>query len=305
MSSSFGSVCVIMRSRNSSATIHHVLSALYSQDFQDFELLVVDSGSTDNTLEIVGQFPHRLIRIGQSAYFPGVVLNDAIAQTDAETLVFLNSDCVFLDPGGLRALLTALHDEAVDAVFGRQVARPEAHLWVQRDYAASFPASTPAPPWMKMSLAIAAMKRSAWERHKFYVDAWASEDQEWANWAGQHGLRIDYVPEASVMHSHNYTLRQLHGRRYVEGEADAFIYRDRAGVLRTARRTLADFARDSLYALKRLDALDVARALPRRFVYHYAYYKGHRWGERRLATGNADASQGQSTVLSRYDNDSA
>ena len=53
-------VSVIMRTKNSDWVVAQALQALHSQTFRDFELLVVDSGSTDRTLEIVAQFPARL-----------------------------------------------------------------------------------------------------------------------------------------------------------------------------------------------------------------------------------------------------
>ncbi|MDP8210917.1 MAG: glycosyltransferase family A protein, partial [Candidatus Stygibacter australis] len=84
-------VTVIMRSKNSDWVIAQALAALYSQTFQDFELLVVDSGSTDRTLEIVNQFPCRLIQIESKAYYPGSVLNMAIEQAKADIIVFQNS----------------------------------------------------------------------------------------------------------------------------------------------------------------------------------------------------------------------
>ena len=215
---------VIMRSKNAEGVIAQALAALFSQDFTDFELLVVDSGSTDGTLDIVRQYPCRLLQIEPLAYYPGAVLNNAIEQTRAELVVFQNSDAVPLIPQALGRLLAAFDDPQVDAAFARQLPRPGADPWVQRDYAASFPPGGPAPPWVTLSLPLAAMRKSAWRLHPFYTDAWASEDTEWGHWASQNGRVIRYVPEALVMHSHNYTLRQLYGRRFVEGEADAFIY---------------------------------------------------------------------------------
>jgi len=55
-------------------------------------------------------------------------------------------------------------------------------------------------------------------------DAWASEDTEWGNWAKENGYNIKYVKNAILMHSHNYSLIQIYGRKFVEGEGDVFIY---------------------------------------------------------------------------------
>jgi len=292
-------VTIIMRSKDSAWVIGQALSGLFSQARKDFELLVVDSGSQDATLDIVSRFPCRLLRIEAKAYFPGAVLNRAIREATGDVIVFQNSDVVPLTPDALERLLAPIERGEADATFARQLPRPEAHTWVRRDYAVAFPERGEAPPWMTYSLPFAAMTREAWLKHPFYEEAWGSEDTEWGHWARDHGLRVRYVPGALVMHSHNYTLKQLYGRRFIEGEADAFILRDRATVLGLARRVGASWARDALAHLQARDAAGLALSVPRRLVYHWAYLKGHAWGEERLRRGNTDASVGQQVVLRR------
>jgi rhamnosyltransferase len=298
-STSGGNITLIMRTKNSAWVVGQALSALFSQTRRDFELLVVDSGSTDATLDIVGRYPCRLLRIEAREYFPGAVLNRAIREARGGLIVFQNSDTVPLARTALDQLVAPIERGSVDATFARQLPRPEAHTWVRRDYEVAFPATGEAPPWMAYSLPFAAMTRSAWERHPFYEEAWGSEDTEWGYWARQNGLRVRYVPEALVMHSHNYTLRQLYGRRFIEGEADAFILRDRTSLARFALRTGASWARDALAHLAARDVPGLALSLPRRLVYHWAHLRGHRLGERRRHSGDRDASVGQQVVLER------
>jgi len=299
-------VTVIMRSKNSDWVIDQALAGLFSQDYTNFSLLVVDSGSTDRTLDIVAQFPAKLVCIPPENYYPGTVLNDAIAQTDTDIVVFQNSDVVPLNQHALRNLVAAFDDPEVMAAFARQAPRPEADLWVKRDYAVSFPAEGDAPPWITLSLPFAAMRRSAWEKHPFYTDAWGSEDTEWGHWAKQQGMKVKYVADAVVMHSHNYTLRQTFGRRFIEGEADAFIYRDHVSLVRgmgsAAIRALKDMAGHLAHS-KTLPAIikGIATSPARRGVEAWAYFKGHSHGERRIAAGDTDASGGQKVVLARHE----
>jgi len=301
VSSSTPMVTVIMRSKNSEGVIGQALNGLFSQDFRDFELIVVDSGSTDHTLDIVQRYSCRLIQIEAKSYYPGIVLNMAIANAKAELIVFQNSDTVPLTPLTLSHLVEAFEDSKVQAAFARQVPRPEAKTWVRFDYDRSFPPSAPTPPWITLSLPMAAMRKSAWESHPFYTDAWASEDTEWGLWAMKMGYKVQYVPKALVMHSHNYSLRQLHGRRFVEGEADAFIYGQSTTFFRVFGKILKDSIWDAADHLRSADLGSLPMILPRRFVFHYAHYKGHKWGEKRIATGNEDGAVGQAFVLSRRD----
>lgn len=294
-------VDVVMRTKNSDWVVDRALAALYSQRHRDFDLLVVDSGSTDRTLEIVRRHPHRLVEIEARQYYPGLVLNRALEQTSAPIVVFQNSDVVPLDPFALERLLAPFADPEVTATFARQLPRPEAHTWVRRDYAVAFPEHGEPPAFMTYSLPFAALRRSAWEEHPFYADAWGSEDTEWGHWARTNGRVVRYVPDSVVMHSHNYTLRQLYGRRFIEGEADAFIFGGRDSMPRVAARAIRSLIADVAVHVRALDLPGLAMAPARRAVYQWAYYQGHRHGEDRIARSDRDASVGQRVVLERHE----
>lgn len=294
-------VTVIMRTKNSDWVVHHALAALFSQTYRDFELVVIDSGSTDRTLEILADYPHRLIQIRPEEYFPGPVLNLGASHARGELLVFQNSDGVPLDAHVLARVVAAFDDPTVEAALARQLPRPEARGWVRREYAASFPDAEATAPWITLSMPFAAMRRSVWERHPFYEEAWASEDTEWGLRARRRGARIAYVRDACVMHSHDYTLRQGYGRRFVEGEADAFLHEwpGVAPVWTTLRRTVSGVARDlraDVGAPRELFP-DVAR----RVVDGLAYYRGLRHGLSRRRRGDHDPRLGQAVVLARHE----
>jgi rhamnosyltransferase len=262
--------------------------------------VVVDSGSKDGTLDIVAKYPCRLVRIAAEAYYPGAVLNEALASVESETIVFQNSDVAPLASHALDRLVAPLVDPRVVATFARQVPRPEADGWVRRDYAAAFPADGDAPPFMTYSLPFAAMRRSVWQKRPFYTDAWGSEDTEWGAWARRAGHLVRYVPGSVVMHSHNYTLTQLWGRRFIEGEADAFIHRDRETAVSALTNAVRSVVRDARTHVADRDLRGLLAAPARRAIYHWAHLAGHRLGEERLRTGSSDTSIGQRAVLTRY-----
>lgn len=293
-------VSVIMRCKNSDWVIAQALAGLFSQTFRDFELVVVDSGSTDRTLEIVRQYPCNLIEIEAKAYYPGKVLNMAIEHAQGDIIVFQNSDSVPLCEYSLERLIAAFDDPQVKGAFGRQIPRPEAVAWVRRDYELSFPVRGDAPPWITLSLPLAAICRDVWEQHRFYVDAWASEDTEWGNWARNNNHHIQYVADAIVMHSHNYNLKEIYGRRFVEGEADSFIYHNNDNIAKVLKRFAVSALRDTLYHLRQREFVEMCKIPARRLVYQWAYYKGNKLGNKRKLENNEDTSVGQQVVLKHY-----
>ena len=296
---------VIMRCKNSDWVIEQTLASLFSQSFTDFELLVVDSGSEDRTLEIVRNYPCQLIEIEPTAYVPGAVLNMAAARARGELLVFLNSDTVPLTCEALGALIAPLTgadaQPKVAATFARQIPRPEAQTWVRRDYGVAFPATAPAPSWLTFSLPFAAMRKDVWRQRPFYVDSWASEDTEWGQWALASGWQIQYVPAAAAMHSHNYTLSQIYGRRFVEGEADAFIRNEPSSVLNACRRWASSTWKDVRAAAAAADWRGMVASPLRRAVYHWAHLRGQRHGWHRKTHGDTSIATGLEVILKRHD----
>lgn len=229
-------VSILMRSKNDKAYIRDTLRMVMSQSYSDFELLNVDSGSTDGTFEIIKEFNSFAEQIPPERYNPGRVLNAMANKSKGRILVFLNSDATPQHECWLENLIAPLmNNRKIVATFGRQLARKDAHPLVQRDYLATYGKKT-APSkisswsigndsWFNLfSLANAAIKKSCWKARPFQVGIQYSEDIEWAKWARESGHEIKYVPKATVFHSHNYSFQEAWKRFYEEGKADAQIF---------------------------------------------------------------------------------
>jgi glycosyltransferase involved in cell wall biosynthesis len=87
-------VAIVLPVYNHARYVEQTLQSLYAQDFRDFEILAVDDGSTDNTLEILNRHCAR-IRIIQSEHKgPAAARNQALIQTDSEYVAFMDADDV-------------------------------------------------------------------------------------------------------------------------------------------------------------------------------------------------------------------
>ena len=275
-------ISVIIRSYNNAGVIEETLTALFAQRLQNFELINVDSGSTDGTVEIIKKFNSTPVQLPASEYKPGRVLNRAIEKSQGDYLVFLNSDATPVDIRWLETLIAPLEKPTVAATFGRQQSRGNARPGVKRDFQRAFGDGNHSK-WKRhfFSLANSAIRRGLWEAHPFSEELQFSEDVEWAFWARNAGLCVEYVPEACVVHSHNYTVPETWRRFVGEGEADAKIFpwsAWRGSFLRYALLPyFADVIRDMAFSL----SLGTVRGMVESPIYRAAEKYGRYWGFRK------------------------
>jgi len=272
------SVTIIMRSMNDIELIETTIKNILNQSFTDFELLNVDSGSTDGTFEVIKKYnPDNSYQIKPEDYVPGKVLNNAIKKCRGDIVVFNNSDCIPLNEHWLESLIAPLQNsEDIVAVFGNQVPRKNARPLVVKDNVRAFGDGKISAEWRHFfSLATSAAKKTVLEEYPFNPDIQYSEDVEWSYRIKQMGFNIQYVPEAMVEHSHNYTLKEVKKRFFNEGLADGQIYKERGDFFAMfAKPLIVETIRDSLYLLKRGALFSIPYGVVYRLIQKYSYYKG-------------------------------
>lgn len=217
-------VPVVLRARNDMPLVADTLRKLATQR-APFVLVAFDNDSTDGTREEIGKYTGHIHRVAAGTYVPGRVLNKAMAATEGEFVVFINSDCTPQNDLMLGSLLAGFTDKTVAAVFGRQIPRPGCAPLMAKDTEDTYGDGARQRYWRHcFSMAISAIRRSAWEQMPFREDIQYSEDIAWTWDARKRGHEIRYVPDAIVMHSHNYTMKQIYRRQFGEGRAEAAIF---------------------------------------------------------------------------------
>src|SRR5690349_16742200 len=104
-------VSIILRSFNEGYALKETLPALRHQAYGPWELIVVDSGSTDGSVELIRQAqPRHFIQIRPHEYNPSRVMNHGMQLAQAEFAVFINADATPQGPNWLRPLVQALQD---------------------------------------------------------------------------------------------------------------------------------------------------------------------------------------------------
>jgi len=283
-------ISIIIRAKNEMPWIKHTLRMLKLQNRQDFEVIAVDSGSTDGSYESLLDFkPEVLYRIEPEDYIPGKVLNEAIRHTRGDIIVFNNADCIPQDRSWLDNLVQPLEtgNMALAAVFANQIARPNAHPLVRKDYERAFGDGSIHNTWRHFfSLASSAVRRDLILQYPFLENIQYSEDIEWSWRMRTNGYDIQYVRSARVEHSHNYNLAGLSKRFYGEGKAESVIYQDfylqnpdqqkrDFSLLRSVMLPVfAETLRDTFYLIEQKEFLWLPIAPLNRFLQRYYAYRG-------------------------------
>jgi rhamnosyltransferase len=222
------SVSIILRSFNEAWALRETLPALAAQNFKQWDLIVIDSGSTDGSVELLRQFqPRHLIQIPHSEYNPSRVMNHGMELASSNFGIFLNADATPQGSNWLGPLVTALLDPQVAAVFGRQIPRPDCQAVFAHDYERCFGPNRESASWEHFfSMASSGIRKDIWAKRGFNERMQYSEDDEYTRWCRAQGYRVVYVPESVAMHSHNYTPAQAWKRSFGEGRAVAAVCND-------------------------------------------------------------------------------
>jgi L-ascorbate metabolism protein UlaG (beta-lactamase superfamily)/GT2 family glycosyltransferase len=216
-------VSVIVRTLNEARYLNDLLCGIEEQletDQLPYEVVLVDSGSTDGTVEIAQRHGCRILHIKREEFSFGRSLNLGCQAALGEILVMVSGHCVPVDRCWLKNLCAPLISGVTQYSYGRQVGGPTSHFSEQRIFAKYFPAESKLPQeGFYCNNANAAVLRATWEQYRFNEELTGLEDMELAQRLVNDGGAVAYVAQACVHHHHNESWQQV--RRRFEREAIA------------------------------------------------------------------------------------
>ncbi len=228
---------VALLTLNADPWLRELLDGVVRQktDFE-YEILLIDSGSTDRTLEIAAEYPEvRLHQIPNSEFGHGRTRNLAAELSKAEYMVYLTHDAVPAHDYWLTEMLRPFDlSPKVACVFGKQIPRPDCCPTVKRDIIKVFASFGPdhftmvaqANPNVTSQAAKdaigffsdvnSAVRRDLLVGEIPYRDINYAEDQAFGRDVIEAGLYKVYAPLGSVIHSHSYPPVKYLRRMYDE-----------------------------------------------------------------------------------------
>jgi glycosyltransferase involved in cell wall biosynthesis len=194
-------VSVVIRTFDSERTIGEVLEAVSSQGFTSREAVIVDSGSTDATPEIIGRYPHTLVDFSKEPFGYGAALNAGISAAKGEYVACLSSHCVPLRDDWLDALVGAMEaDESLAGAWGPLVFERRDGLAPERGVDAMDLEGFYREPNRGLQNSNSIIRRSLWEERPFSGEVPTAEDQEWAHHFLSLGYRTALVRGAPALY---------------------------------------------------------------------------------------------------------
>jgi rhamnosyltransferase len=214
-------VSIVMRSFNEAWALRDTVAMLRRQAGPTWELIVIDSGSTDGSVEIVREFePAHFVQISNRDYVPGRVMNHGMRLARADRVLFLNADATPANENWLAPLARALESPNVAAVFGKQIPRRDCRAVFACDYERCFGDHRESANWDHFfSMVSSGLRKDIWSRRGFLENLQYAEDDEYTRWAKTNGYEVVYCPESVAIHSHNYTAEQAYKRAFGDAKA--------------------------------------------------------------------------------------
>lgn len=211
-------VSVIIRTYNEQKWLPAVLKALEGQTI-GYELVIVDSGSTDQTLSIAKQAKARIVALAHDRFTYPHASNVGASEARGQYLCYLSGHSVPIGKDFLSAGVADFNrKERICGVYGPVRPLPDASLveriWYTTGALAKRGVQIESRPHMGMlGHTNALVPRVLWQQHPYderYVEG--GEDLQWARFWLQKGYRVVFEPRFAVRHSHSLSLGAFIGQ---------------------------------------------------------------------------------------------
>lgn len=230
-------ISIVLLTYNGDTYLAEVLASIFSQTTRfSYEVIAIDSGSSDRTLEIIKEFPVTLVQISNHEFGHGRTRNLGARHAAGQYVVFLTQDATPANEYWLDNLVRPLVEiPNVAGAYSRQIPRPDCNPWESRDISVGAgPISAVKrvdfqDPFQKENYRVhqsrfitfsnvsSSIRKNVLHRLPFAENIVMVEDQEWCKRAIEAGHWVGYEAASVVYHSHNHSLGMIYKRHFDYG----------------------------------------------------------------------------------------
>lgn len=208
-------VSIVIRTLNEQKHLDELLSAIKRQvsDRFNIEVVLVDSGSIDRTLEIAKHYKCRITHIKKEDFTFGRSLNVGCDCANGDYLVFVSGHCIPVDENWVHNLVVPLADKRAAYSYGKQIGRDTTKFSEQQLLDKYFSNESKLPQvGFFCNNANSALRKDIWKKHPFDEELTGLEDMYLAQQIISEGENIGYVADAPVYHIHDESWEQVRNR---------------------------------------------------------------------------------------------
>lgn len=206
-------VSIVIRSYNEAHHIGKLLSGISVQNLTPHEIIVVDSGSTDDTVAIAEKFDARIVRIDNREFTFGRALNVGCEAATGDILVFASAHVYPTRKSWLSEIVKPLEDKRVILSYGKQRGADVNKYSEKQIFKAWFPDRSICPQLSYFcNNANCAVRRADWLDQPYDETLTGLEDLDWAKKAQAKGGWIAYTSRAGIIHVHAESWREVRNR---------------------------------------------------------------------------------------------
>jgi len=200
-----GLVSIIIRTKNESFWIGQCLNAIDKQIYKNYEIILVDNNSKDNTLSIIKKnFKKiKIVNYKSKSFKPGKALNLGISKSKGEYIAIISGHCIPKNKYWLSFLIKNIKKKNIAGCYGKQEPLDISNAHEVRDMYYLFgddKKTQTKDPFFHNANSI--IKKKIWKKNKFDEKINHIEDRLWAEEVLKKKFKIIYEPNASVFHYH-------------------------------------------------------------------------------------------------------
>ena len=194
-------VTIITVSFNSAQTIRDTLTSVASQSYANIEHVIVDGGSTDQTMNIVADFPHVAKSISEADEGIYFAMNKGLAMASGDIIGILNADDLYADNEVIAKIAAVFKDPAIDATYADLVfvERGDVSKVFRTWKSGPFKRSSMYNGWMPPHPTFF-VRRSMYKNHGLFNTALrsAADYELMLRFLLKHEINLSYLPETII-----------------------------------------------------------------------------------------------------------